>query len=76
MRRETLQEAANARPFQPFVLKSLSGQVYRVMGPDWIMLPPTKRIAVLLDEGNRLAQVDLPMLESLTFIENDEKGAA
>ena len=76
MKRDVLQEAANARPFRPFLLKVVSGQHYRVMGPDWIMLPPAKRIAVLLDESNRLAQVDLSLLESITFIEKDEKGAA
>jgi hypothetical protein len=40
---ESIRQAKNAQPFQPFSLRLVDGTVYDVKHPDYISIPPTAR---------------------------------
>ena len=40
---ESIRQAKNAQPFQPFSLRLVDGTVYEVKHPEYISIPPTPR---------------------------------
>ena len=76
MRIEPILEACRRQPFLPFVLKTAGGREYRVPHPEMIGTHPKGRHITVFDERAVPIMLDLTMIESLHFIESDEKGAA
>lgn len=76
MKPDPVLKAIRAQPFEPFVLKTAGGKEYRVNHPEFVAMVPRSRVLVVTEVEGGYEIIDLPMIESLSFPENDEKGAA
>jgi hypothetical protein len=41
---DRIREALARRPFEPFSIKMSDGTTCRVAGPEWLAIPPTRRV--------------------------------
>src|SRR4051812_12573013 len=62
VRAESLREAVRARPFKPFSLMLADGTRLPVTHPEWILVPPGARTAVLMDRSERVRILDVALL--------------
>jgi hypothetical protein len=58
VRAESLREAVRAQPFKPFSLMLADGTRLPVTHPEWILVPPGARTAVLMDQSGRVRILD------------------
>ena len=56
-RLDRIRDALHRQPFEPFVIRMTDGTVCRVAGPEWLAIPPTRRVREIaffsLPEGGR-----------------------
>lgn len=54
---DRIREALHKQPFQPFAIRMTDGTTCRVAGPEWLAIPPTRRVRQIaffsLPEGGR-----------------------
>jgi hypothetical protein len=54
---DRIRDALARRPFEPFMIKMTDGTVCRVAGPEWLAIPPTRRVREIaffsLPDGGR-----------------------
>jgi hypothetical protein len=54
---DRIRDALTRRPFEPFVIKMTDGTLCRVAGPEWLAIPPIRRVREIaffsLPEGVR-----------------------
>ena len=62
MMADSIREALDASPFQPFVVRLANGREYKVKHPDYAMLSPTGRSMMVYTVGDRAAAIDLSMV--------------
>lgn len=68
MHADTVKEALHMAPFQPFVVRTVSGATYLIDHPDFAMLSRggrTLHISILGGEGERYRLVDTALIERL-----------
>jgi hypothetical protein len=54
---DRIRDALARRPFEPFSIEMTDGTTCRVAGPEWLAIPPTRRVREIaffsLPEGGR-----------------------
>ena len=76
MKIDVIREAVRATPFKPFILHTAGGRSYRILHPEFIAIAPQNRMVMAADPEHGASNLDLALIESIEFIEIDEKGAA
>ena len=62
MMADSIREALDASPFQPFKIRLANGREYKVKHPDYAMLSPTGRSMMVYTVGDRAAAINLSMV--------------
>lgn len=72
---DELKKALFARPFRPFVIRTVGGSDLRVDHPEFVALSPGGRtIAVFSTTDNAFEILDTLMIESLVFGKDGRRG--
>ena len=67
MRSEDLREAIKAEPFEPFLIRMGDGREYRVPHPEFILLTPSGRMAIVVLPNDAVTHLDTMLITSLLF---------
>jgi len=70
MRNEDLKEAIKAEPFKPFLIRMADGREYHVPHPEFILLTPSGRMAIVVLPNDAVTHLDTMLITSLLFDKN------
>ena len=71
MSKDTIKEAINAQPFQPFIVRMADGNAYPVPARDFVSLQPNGRTLLIWGEAGKIKLLDSMLV---TEIEKDSNG--
>ncbi len=58
MSKDTIREAINAQPFQPFTVRMADGNAYPVPARDFVSLAPNGRTLIIFGEAGKIKLLD------------------
>ncbi len=62
--------ALKSEPFRPFILKTASGQEFRIDHPEIVVLSPGRRTVYVFEKPDGAVIIDLLLVESIRFTDN------
>jgi hypothetical protein len=65
MTSEQLKTTLRQQPFRPFIIRMVDGRSFHVSHPDWVMVSPTGRTAILFEPDDSYSIVDLMLMNEL-----------
>jgi len=65
MTSEQLKATLKQQPFQPFTIRMADGRAFTVAHPEWVMVSPTGRTAILFKPDDSYSVVDLMLMNEL-----------
>lgn len=65
MTSEQLKATLKQQPFQPFTIRMVDGRTFTVAHPEWVMVSPTGRTAILFKPDDSYSVVDLMLMNEL-----------
>jgi hypothetical protein len=65
MTSEQLKATLRQQPFRPFTIRMIDGQSFTVSHPDWAIVSPTGRTAILFEPDDSYSVVDLMLMNEL-----------
>jgi hypothetical protein len=65
MTSEQLKTTLRQQPFRPFIIRMADGRSFQVSHPDWMMVSPTGRTAILFEPDDSYSIVDLMLMNEL-----------
>jgi len=65
MTSEQLKATLRQQPFRPFTIRMVDGRSFTVAHPDWVMVSPTGRTAILFEPDDSYSVVDLMLMNEL-----------
>jgi hypothetical protein len=65
MTSEQLKATLKQQPFQPFTIRMVDGRAFTVAHPEWVMVSPTGRTAILFKPDDSYSVVDLMLMNEL-----------
>jgi hypothetical protein len=68
MTSDQIRNALKAQPFRAFNINLTDGRAFHVSHPEWVMLTPSGRVAVVAQaEGDSVEIIDVLMITSLSL---------
>jgi hypothetical protein len=65
MTSEQLKATIRQQPFRPFIIRMVDGRSFAVSHPDFVMVSPTGRTAILFEPDDSYSVVDLMLMNEL-----------
>jgi len=65
MTSEQLKATVRQQPFRPFTIRMVDGRTFAVTHPDFVMVSPTGRTAILFEPDDSYRVVDLMLMNEL-----------
>ena len=65
MTSEKLKATIRQQPFRPFTIRMVDGRSFSVTHPDFVMVSPTGRTAILFEPDDSYSVVDLMLMNEL-----------
>lgn len=65
MASEQLKAPLRQQPFRPFTIRMVEGRSFTVAHPDWVIVSPTGRTAILFEPDDSHSIVDLMLMSEL-----------
>jgi hypothetical protein len=65
MTSEQLKATIRQQPFRPFAMRMVDGRSFTVSHPDWVMVSPTGRTAIVFEKDDSYSVVDLMLMSEL-----------
>lgn len=65
MTSEQLKATLRQQPFRPFTIRMVDGRSFDVSHPDWVIVSPTGRTAILFEPDDSYSVVDLMLMNEL-----------
>ena len=65
MTSEQLKATIRQQPFRPFSIRMVDGRSFSVAHPDWVMVSPTGRTAIIFEKDDSYSVVDLMLMSEL-----------
>ena len=65
MTSEQLKSTLSQQPFRPFTIRMVDGRAFSVSHPDWVIVSPTGRTAILFEPDDSYSVVDLMLMNEL-----------
>lgn len=62
---EQLKATIRQQPFRPFTIRMVDGRTFAVSHPDFVMVSPTGRTAILFEPDDSYRVVDLMLMNEL-----------
>ena len=59
---DSIREALDAAPFQPFAIRLANGREYKVKHPDYAMVSPAGRSMMVYTVGDRAVAINLALV--------------
>jgi len=53
------------QPFRPFSIRMVDGRSFAVAYPDWVMVSPTGRTAIIFEKDDSYSVIDLALMSEL-----------
>ena len=73
---DSIREAVDASPFQPFVIRLANGREYNVKHPDYAMVSPTERsMMVYYMDNDRAAAINVALITEVIRKADAAQGA-
>ena len=60
-----LKSTIRQQPFRPFTIRMVDGRSFRVTHPDFVMVSPTGRTAIIFEPDDSYSVVDLMLMNEL-----------
>lgn len=74
MTSEQLKATLNQQPFRPFTIRMVDGRAFTVSHPEWVMVSPTGRTAILFTPDDSHHVVDLMLMNELDVPSTQNAG--
>lgn len=74
MTSEQLKATIRQQPFRPFTIRMVDGLAFTVTHPDFVMVSPTGRTAILFEPDDSYRVVDLMLMNELEVPANKNAG--
>jgi hypothetical protein len=71
MNKNTIKEAIESQPFQPFTVRMADGNAYPVPARDFVSLAPNGRTLIIFGEAGKIKLLDSMLV---TEIEREDNG--
>jgi hypothetical protein len=65
MTSEQLKATIRQQPFRPFTIRMVDGRAFTITHPDFVMVSPTGRTAILFEPDDSYSVVDLMLMNEL-----------
>ena len=65
MTSEQLKATIRQQPFRPFIIRTVDGRSFTVSHPDFVMVSPTGRTAILFEPDDNSSIVDLMLMNEI-----------
>ncbi|MFM8433799.1 MAG: hypothetical protein ACKOBP_00425 [Planctomycetia bacterium] len=65
MTSEQLKATLRQQPFRPFTIRMVDGRAFEISHPEWVMVSPTGRTAILFEPDDSYRVVDLMLMNEL-----------
>jgi hypothetical protein len=74
MTSEQLKATLRQQPFRPFTIRMVDGRSFTVSHPEWVMVSPTGRTAILVEPDDSYSIVDLMLMNELEIPSTKNAG--
>jgi hypothetical protein len=74
MTSEQLKATIRQQPFRPFTIRMVDGRSFTVTHPDFVMVSPTGRSAIIFEPDDSYSVVDLMLMNELEVPANKNAG--
>ncbi len=74
MTSEQLKATLRQQPFRPFTIHMVDGRSFTVSHPEWVMVSPTGRTAILVEPDDSYSIVDLMLMNELEIPSTKNAG--
>lgn len=65
MTSEQLKATLRQQPFQPFTIRMVDGRAFHVPHPEWVIVSPSGRTAILFEQDDSHSVLDLMLMNEL-----------
>ena len=74
MTSEQLKATLRQQPFRPFTIRMVDGRSFTVSHPEWVMVSPTGRTAILVEPDDSYSIVYLMLMNELEIPSTKNAG--
>lgn len=74
MTSEQLKATLRQQPFRPFTIRMVDGRSFTVSHPEWVMVSPTGRTAILVEPDDSYSIVDLVLMNEMEIPSTKNAG--
>ena len=74
MTSEQLKATIRQQPFRPFTIRMVDGRSFTINHPDFVMVSPTGRAAIVFEPDDSYSVVDLVLMNELEVPANKNAG--
>ncbi|MEI6239758.1 MAG: hypothetical protein WCR51_05175 [Planctomycetia bacterium] len=74
MTSEQVKATIRQQPFRPFSIRMVDGRSFAVSHPDWVMVSPTGRTAIIFEKDDSYSVVDLMAMSELEIPSTKNAG--
>jgi hypothetical protein len=71
---EQLKATLRQQPFRPFTIRMVDGRSFTVSHPEWVMVSPTGRTAILVEPDDSYSIVDLVLMNEMEIPSTKNAG--
>ena len=75
MTMKKLREHLEIRPFQPIVVRTVSGARHAVRHPDYLFIPPVGDTFLVVEEDGAMHHIDISYVEAVETLPKSRKSA-
>ena len=65
MTSEQLKATLRHQPFQPFTIRMVDGRAFHVPHPEWLIVSPSGRTAIVFEQDDNHSVLDLMLMSEL-----------